>query len=138
MIGRWRLDTSSSARIQSWKTGLIGWAERPLTGYGVANYLFMDAQYMRILTEAGILGLAAFAWLAWAIWRMAITRFRNASDPFSKALSLGYLAGYLAMLVHGIGANTFIIVRIMEPFWLLTALVVALPEVNDTEYSRAA
>ncbi len=30
-------------------------------------------------------------------------------------------------LVHAIGANTFIIVRIMEPFWLCAGLIVALP-----------
>jgi hypothetical protein len=29
--------------------------------------------------------------------------------------------------VHSIGANTFIIVRIMEPFWFFAAIVVALP-----------
>jgi O-antigen ligase len=131
LVGSYRLDTSSSARVESWRRGLEGWVRRPITGYGVANYLFMDAQYVRILTEAGILGLAAFAWLAWTLWRVAVFRNRTASDPFSKALSLGYLAGFIAMLVHGLGANTFIIVRIMEPFWLLTALVVALPEVTE-------
>ncbi len=137
-VGDWRLDTSSTARLASWKLGLEGWAKRPLTGYGVAGYYFMDAQYVRILTEAGIIGLAAFAWLAWCIWRLAIDRFRNASDRFSRGLTLGFLAGYIAMLVHGIGANTFIIVRIMEPFWLLTALVVALPETEESEAPEAA
>ena len=137
-VGNWRLDTSSSARIASWKFGLEGWAKRPLTGYGVAGYYFMDAQYVRILTEAGVVGLAAFAWLAWCIWRLAIDRFRNASDRFSRGLTLGFLAGYVAMLAHGIGANTFIIVRIMEPFWLLTALVVALPETEESQALDAA
>lgn len=132
-VGELRLDTSSSARIESWKIGLQGWAQRPITGYGVAGYVFMDAQYVRILTEAGIVGFLAFCWLAWAIWCMARDRLSGGSDRFSSALSLGYLAGYVAMLVHGIGANTFIIVRIMEPFWLLTALVVALPETTETE-----
>jgi O-antigen ligase len=138
MIGRWRLDTSSSARIESWKLGLEGWAKRPITGYGVAGYYFMDAQYLTILTETGILGLAAFAWLAWCLWRTALDRFRNASDRFSKGLALGFLAGYVAMLIHGIGANTFIIIRIMEPFWLLTALVVALPETEESNVPEAA
>jgi O-antigen ligase len=132
-IGGFRLDTSSSARIESWKIGLRGWTERPLTGHGVANYYFMDAQYMRTLTEAGILGLLAFLWLAWAIWCMARDRLMSATDRFSRGLSLGYLGGYVAMLIHGIGANTFIIVRIMEPFWLLTALVVALPLTEELE-----
>jgi O-antigen ligase len=137
-VGGFRLDTSSSARIQSWKIGLQGWARRPITGYGVAGYIFMDAQYIRTLTEAGLLGFIAFCWLAWAVWRMARDRLRSASDRFSHALSMGYLAGYVAMLVHGIGANTFIIVRIMEPFWLLTALVVALPVSEETEKSSPA
>ena len=35
------------------------------------------------------------------------------------------LAGLSGLLMHGIGANTFIIVRIMEPLWLIAGLVVA-------------
>src|SRR3972149_6839078 len=126
-VGATRLDTSLSARIRSWEYGLEGWAQKPLTGHGVAGYGFMDAQYVRILTETGLLGLAAFSWLAINIFRMVRRRLRNAKDRFATALCLGYLAGFVAMLVHGIGANTFIIVRIMEPFWLVTALVAALP-----------
>ncbi len=30
-------------------------------------------------------------------------------------------------LVHAISVNTFIIVRILEPFWLCAGLIVALP-----------
>ncbi len=127
-VGKARLDTSLSARIRSWQYGLEGWAARPLTGYGVASYGFMDAQYVRTLVETGLFGLAAFGWLMINIFPMARLRLHEAQDRFAVALSLGYLAGFVALLVHGIGANTFIIVRIMEPFWLVTALVVALPE----------
>jgi hypothetical protein len=34
------------------------------------------------------------------------------------------------MLAHGIGANTFIIIRIMEPFWLCAGLVMLLPALS--------
>jgi len=135
-VGATRLDTSLSARIRSWEYGLEGWAQKPLTGHGVAGYGFMDAQYVRILTETGLLGLAAFTWLAINIFRMVRRRLRNAKDRFATALCLGYLAGFVAMLVHGIGANTFIIVRIMEPFWLVTALVAALPEAEPASAER--
>jgi O-antigen ligase len=131
-VGRTRLDTSLSARIRSWQYGLVGWTQKPLVGHGVAGYGFMDAQYVRVLTETGLLGLAAFVWLAISIWRMARHRLRHARDRFASALSLGYLAGFSALLVHGLGANTFIIVRIMEPFWLVTALVVALEQNEST------
>lgn len=137
-IGNVRLDTSLSARIDSWSYGLKGWMRRPFTGYGVAGFAFLDAQYMLVLTETGIIGLASLIWLAWSLTRLALQRYRAAADPFARALSLGYLAGFAGLLVHGFGANTFIIVRIMEPFWLLTALVVALPDAPKTEESTAS
>jgi len=41
--------------------------------------------------------------------------------------------GLVAMLAHGIGANTFIIIRIMEPFWLCAGLVVLLPTLSPQD-----
>jgi hypothetical protein len=35
------------------------------------------------------------------------------------------------MLVHAVGANTFIIVRIMEPFWFLTGIIITLPMIVE-------
>jgi hypothetical protein len=46
---------------------------------------------------------------------------------------VGYLAGLVGLLVHSVGANTFIIVRIMEPFWFLTALIVMIPRFEGAE-----
>jgi len=40
---------------------------------------------------------------------------------------MGFFAGTVAMIVHGLFANTFIIVRIMEPFWLIGGFVVIIP-----------
>jgi hypothetical protein len=37
------------------------------------------------------------------------------------------MAAIIGILVHGIGANSFIIIRIMEPFWLIAAIVLAMP-----------
>ncbi len=34
-------------------------------------------------------------------------------------------AGLGGLLAHAIGTNTFMLIRVMEPFWLLTGLVVA-------------
>ena len=52
-----------------------------------------------------------------------------------RGLSVGLIAGLVGLLVHAIGANTFIIVRIMEPFWCLTGIAIALTtiEEGDTE-----
>jgi O-antigen ligase len=91
----------------------------------------MDAQYPRILVETGIIGMLAFAWLIYAIFHAGLTTWRYAQDDLLRGLSVGLIAGLVGLLVHAIGANTFIIVRIMEPFWCLTGIVVALSAMDE-------
>ena len=125
-IGRFRLDTSLSSRVYSWKSGLSAWQKRPILGHGVTGFRFMDAQYPRILVETGVIGMLAFAWLIYAIFRVGLNAWSEQQDDLLRGLSVGLIAGLVGLLVHAIGANTFIIVRIMEPFWFLTGIVVTL------------
>ncbi|MBP1778116.1 MAG: conserved rane protein of unknown function [candidate division NC10 bacterium] len=134
-VGSARFDTSTSARVESWGYGIRGWLKRPLLGYGVTGFAFMDAQYVRVLVEGGLLGLAAFLWLLWRILRTAWDTYRRTVGTRFEGLALGYIAGFAAMITHCIGANTFIIVRIMEPFWFLTGIVTILPLLHQ---ARAA
>jgi O-antigen ligase len=132
-FGEWRLDTSASARIIALKTAVSAWRERPLLGYGVTGFRFMDAQYPRILVETGIIGMLAFAWLVYALFHVGFSTWRDAQEDLLRGLSVGMIAGLVGLLVHAIGANTFIIVRIMEPFWFLTGLVIALAAMKQQE-----
>jgi len=125
-FGKLRIDTSASARIVSYREALSDWKEKPILGYGVTGTTFMDAQYARILVESGVLGLLAFAWLIYAIFQVGLSAWRDQPDNLMRGLSVGLIAGLVGLLVHAIGANTFIIVRIMEPFWFITGIIVAL------------
>lgn len=138
-VGGARIDTSTSARLNSWKIVLTrDFITHPILGYGVTGYHFLDAQYPRVLAETGILGFVSFMWLLAAIFKNALYAYRSTSDPLFSGLSLGYLAGFIAMLVHAIGANTFIIVRIMEPFWFLTAIIIMIPTIETEELKTKA
>jgi O-antigen ligase len=131
-VGEIRIDTSTSARLIAWKTVLTrDFIKQPLLGFGVTGYSFLDAQYARVLAETGLLGLFFFIALMVAVYRNALqTRRRYADDPFYLGISTGFLAGFFAMLTHAIGTNTFIIVRIMEPFWFLTAIMIMIPRID--------
>ena len=94
---------------------------------GVTGYAWTDAQYVKILGETGLAGIIALFFLIYRLWIKARESFLMEQDPFCKGLARGFLLGMAAMLVHAIGANTFIIVRIMGPFWLCAGLIVALP-----------
>jgi O-antigen ligase len=132
-FGKLRLDTSSSARIISYKEALSDWRKQPILGYGVTGARFMDAQYPRILVETGIIGMLAFGWLIFGLFRVAINTWRHTRDDLMRGLSVGLTAGLVGLLVHAVGANTFIIVRIMEPFWCLAGLVIALSTMDEED-----
>ena len=124
-IGDVQLDTSTSARIASWRGAVTDVLDSPVWGFGVTGYLFLDSQYPRVLAETGIVGLALFGLLIAAVFREAVALYHQTAVPLFRGLALGLIAGLVGLLVHAIGANTFIIVRIMEPFWLLVGLVVS-------------
>ncbi len=142
VIGGTRIDTSTSERLNSYQIILTrDFMKQPLFGYGITGYSFVDAQYPRVLAETGILGLLAFIYLLRATYRNARLIYRKTQDPFFSGLALGYLGGYVALLFHAIGANTFVIVRIMEPFWFLTAMVIMIPSIEAGQnevHSRTA
>jgi hypothetical protein len=126
-VGRVGFDPSTSARLLSFRQAIEGWQNRPLFGYGVTGFGFMDAQYARTLVETGLVGFAAFAWLLWSILRTSTARLGELDDPDDRGLTVGFVAGMVGLLVHAIGSNTFIIVRIMEPFWLFAGIIMMLP-----------
>ena len=90
----------------------------------------IDSQYPLIIGETGIIGLWIFAWLMITIFRNGLQIYMNAQDDWQRGLTLGFLAGFIGLLIHGFAAATFIIVRIMEPFWFLAAVMVMLPELQ--------
>jgi len=130
-VGAVRLDTSTSARINSWKNGLKDWVRHPILGYGVTGYSFMDAQFPKVLVETGIVGLVAFIYLLYSIGKIALTNIKTLKIKYFRGISIGFFAGFIGLLFHAIGANTFIIVRIMEPFWFFAGILVVLPELEN-------
>jgi hypothetical protein len=137
-VGAVGLDPSTSARLISVKQAFEGFTNRPILGYGVTGFAFMDQQFARTLVETGIVGLATFLALVWALLKAGVTSYRTLTVPEERGLALGFVAGTVGLLGHALGANTFIIVRIMEPFWFFAAIVVALPSLAQAETAPAA
>ena len=124
-IGGHYLDLSASERIISYRKILEDIKDHPVLGYGITGYGFIDGQFFRTLIETGLVGLATFIYLLYKAFIVTLQVYKNTQDDLFRGISLGMLAGLVALTAHALSANTFIIIRIMEPFWLLMALVVA-------------
>jgi hypothetical protein len=62
--------------------------------------------------------------------KLAICHLKAVKTPYFKGLTIGFFAGFIGLLFHAIGANTFIIVRIMEPFWFFAGIIAVLPSLE--------
>lgn len=121
-----KFDTSTSERLKAWENVLTKrFPDNPMLGVGVTGGGFLDAQYPRVLLESGLIGLILFLWLLRRIWVLLRRCYGEIVDPSLKGVALGALCGFAGLLTHAVGANTFIIVRIMEPFMIILGLLFA-------------
>jgi O-antigen ligase len=133
-IGNIYLDPSSSERIFSWRDSVQTWKKNPLLGRGVTGFRFVDGQYILLLPELGILGFLAFLWLLWSVLKHSLSVLKKINDELYKGLTLGFITGFIGLTIHAVTANTFIIIRIMEPFWFIAGIIMVLPTLQKAEY----
>jgi len=123
------IDKSGASRIESWRIGWQKVLEKPVLGHGIPGGTVVDNQYTRVMIEVGLLGLWAFCFLLVRLYGVARqASLATAHHPLATSITIGFLAAFVGLLVHALSAATFIIIRIMEPFWFIFAMVVVLPE----------
>ena len=135
-VGGVTLDTSASERVRSWRSAFKDIKKHPLLGYGITGWRFLDAQYMRVLIETGIVGLFFFMYMLIQILKNTRKIYMESQIPFLKAFAQGFFIATISMMTHSIGANTFIIIRIMEPFWFICGLVISIPHIEKIELEK--
>jgi O-antigen ligase len=126
------LDPSASARIFDWRGSFEAWKENPILGRGIAGHGLIDGQYFSALSEIGAIGFLALLWLLWSIFKHSIIVYKKMDDEFYKGLVLGFIAGFIGLAFHAVTTNTFILIRIMEPFWFVTGIIMMLPKLLDS------
>jgi O-antigen ligase len=124
-----KVDKSTYERVHVWRKVaflLSLGTEFFLFGGGVSWESVLDSQYARVLLETGFVGLFAFLFLQWRLLRTTREAYRWTEDWMARGIALGMFGATLALVVHSIGTISFLIVRIMEPYWFLIALTVSI------------
>jgi O-antigen ligase len=114
---------SYSTRIDAWVILLAMAKVNPLLGFGPANYYWYTPlfpirgyhinfnshnQYVDILAQTGILGLAAFAWFAAEVGRLGWNLRNKAPEGFARAYVYGAIGGLVGMLASGVLVDWFL------------------------------
>lgn len=122
-----KLEESAYIRYLSMRNAFVEWLPKhPVLGRGVTGVGLVDTQFALILGELGLLGFLAFFWMLYSVYAVAQSVYKAYDEPWVKAAALGLMVSLAGLLAQAVGVNTFIIVRIMEPFWFLTAVIVRL------------
>jgi len=125
-----QVDKSTYERIYVWDKVKHNLRFHPVLGLGVAWGMVLDSQYARVIMETGLLGLAAFLFVQYQIIRCCRQAQKWSGLWLGRAIGLGVAGASVGLIVHSLGTITFLIVRIMEPYWLLVALAVVVRDVS--------
>jgi len=124
-------------RVYTIEKAMDAWREHPFIGIGPGSfgpytsfhpliepgsgYLIVNNEYIELLTETGILGLATFIIILAIIIIRSIKAILRAEDRFIKAILIGLLTALIGILVQ---YNTFSILYIMH-IWVTIGLLVS-------------
>ncbi len=128
-------------RGEMWNNGLKIFKEHPVIGNGINTffnkyrYTRQDADrgrgsyahncYLQMASDVGILGLAAFLWFVFAIFKSAVSFIRSTRDEFRYALVLGLALGIGAFLLHSAVDTNLYSLNLASLFWLTAGFVVS-------------
>jgi len=131
-------DPSMAERILVYPKAFYYFKGTPLLGRGITGGgNILDSQYARLMAETGILGIVLFLWLIIRMFKMGFRVFKHFQTGWIKGLGLAFIVVLFGLLIHSLGNITFYIVRVMEPFWVLTAFVAVLYKEQFTNYHES-
>ncbi len=139
----WRQDNDSKERVFMWQSGWQMIKENPVLGIGLGNIHEIYEQYkspeathkgtenelhsnlVQITVERGLLGIAAFIWLAVAffIYGYKTVRLIPADNTFAKAVVLGGMTSVVAFLGAGLTETTYNDGIVITMLYFMMALV---------------
>jgi len=129
-------------RVDIWRTTLRIARDYPLTGVGVHNTLYLYDEYkdetslesqvphahnnyIQLVVERGVVGLAAFAFFAYALFKLFARGYRRGRSPTTRALGLAGIGATTGFLVEGFFEYTFGDYEIMAILYALAGALVA-------------
>ena len=135
-----KIDASALARVTMWLRGLAVFADHPVIGVGFNTYGFIQRAYgwlpggkgtfgiegglLFVAVMTGLVGVALYVGMIAVVLRRCRGAWRDPErSTDDRGLAIGVAAATIAVVVHSLFVNSLVYPLIMEPLWILWALV---------------
>ncbi len=142
-------DVSNLERLNRWESAWLMTKDRPLTGFGPGTYMFEYAPFQRSssktvistnfgevgnahseyigpMAERGIPGMLLVIVLFVSILYTGQQVWKHVHNRRDKQFALGLLLGLITYMTHGLLNNFLDTDKLAVPFWMFTAILVAM------------
>lgn len=122
-----QLAFSTTMRLSYWQETIQLIKSHPFIGVGPGNFDLTDSRYahnsyLQLWAETGILGMSAFIWLIFTIFRPAL---KNINYPGGKKLTLCLYTASIVFLTHNFIDFTFFLPEISLIWWTIMGLLIS-------------
>ena len=143
---------SNRARLLRWGQAFVMFLESPILGkgYGAFAMLYEEdvalvgsytaqyqlgahSEYLQVMAELGIVGLAVWIWLNLAFLRYGFRALKTLDDGFYRAVVIGLIAAEISLMVHFTVNNLLNGDAIGVPFWAIYGLLPAVVQMAARE-----
>jgi len=132
-------------RLGYWRRSFKIIKDYPLFGCGLNTYALIEWRYkvgwggyphnsyLQMAAETGLIGISAFLWMLFVLFRDSLRMLRRVKIQNNKMLFVGVLTGLLGFLIHSFFDTNFYSVQLGSLMWLIFGLVVALQKIEQEQ-----
>ncbi len=143
---------SNRARLMRWGQAVTMFLESPILGkgYGAFAMLYEEdvglvgsyvaqfqlgahSEYLQVMSELGIIGLAVWIWLNFAFLQYGFRAVKRIKDSFYRSIIIGLMAAEISLMVHFVVNNLLNGDAIGVPFWGIYGLLPAVVQIAERE-----
>jgi len=131
-------------RLNYWKRASDIIKDYPLFGCGLNTYALVvegysvgwggypHNSYLQMAAETGLVGIAAFLWILFVLFRDSLRALRRMKIQNNKMLFVGFLMGLLGFLIHSFFDTNFYSVQLGSLMWIVMGVIIALQKIEQT------
>lgn len=94
-----------------------------------SDYMYAHNNFLHIAAEIGLVGLAVFIWLLYALFAECKNIYRRLNDGFLKTTLLSLVACLVSFLINGLTESSLYYSRVAIIFWYLAGFSLSLKKI---------